>query len=209
MFNRDLYPVITPIAIHSPETFPLLPGLSVNLLVRLEPAPDAPQEQRFAVMPLPKTLARLIPVPDAAKYTCVLLEDMVAAFVTRFFPGEAIAECVPFRVTRNADLAVREDQAGDLLAHMREVLDARKRSNCVRLEADEPFDVDRHLIPERKGVPAHYHYDLRFMIEADPAEPLQISSESKDPAWVEVARVPELNREESMARMVRKTLAKS
>ena len=137
VFNRDLYPVITPIAIHSPETFPLLPGLSVNLLVRLEPAPDAPQEQRFAVMPLPKTLARLIPVPDAAKYTCVLLEDMVAAFVTRFFPGEAIAECVPFRVTRNADLAVREDQAGDLLAHMREVLDARKRSNCVRLEADE------------------------------------------------------------------------
>ena len=62
---------------------------------------------------------------------------------------------------------------------------------------------------ERKGVPAHYHYDLRFMIEADPAEPLQISSESKDLAWVEVARVPELNREESMARMVRKTLAKS
>ena len=89
--------------------------------------------------------------------------------------------------------------------------EAREESGLtrLRLEADEPFDVDRHLIPERKGVPAHYHYDLRFMIEADPAEPLQISSESKDLAWVEVARVPELNREESMARMVRKTLAKS
>ena len=137
VFDRDLFPVITPIAIESPETFPLLPGLSVNLLVRLEPAQDAPQEPRFAVMPLPKTLARLISVPDAARYTGVLLEDVVAAFVTRFFPGEAVTECVPFRVTRNADLAVREDQAGDLLAHMREVLDARKRGNCVRLEADE------------------------------------------------------------------------
>jgi 8-oxo-dGTP pyrophosphatase MutT (NUDIX family) len=87
--------------------------------------------------------------------------------------------------------------------------EAREESGLTRLRlvADEPFDVDRHLIPERKGVPEHFHYDLRFMIEADPAEPLQISSESKDLAWVEVARVPELNREESMARMVRKTLA--
>jgi 8-oxo-dGTP pyrophosphatase MutT (NUDIX family) len=71
-----------------------------------------------------------------------------------------------------------------------------------------PFDVDRHLIPERKGVPAHFHYDLRFMIEADPAEPLRISDESHDLAWVEVAGVPVLNAEESMARMVRKTLAR-
>jgi polyphosphate kinase len=137
VFNRDLYPVVTPIAIHSSGEFPLLPGLTVNLLVRLEPAPDAPEEPRFAVMPLPKSLARLVAVPDAAGYAGVLLEDLAAAFITRFFPGEAVAECVPFRVTRNADLAVREDQAGDLLANMREVLDARKRSNCVRLEVDE------------------------------------------------------------------------
>ena len=86
--------------------------------------------------------------------------------------------------------------------------EAREESGLTRLRAvaAAPFDVDRHLIPGRKGVPAHYHYDLRFMVEADPTEPLVISHESKDLAWVEVARVPELNREESMARMVRKTL---
>ncbi|MBS0632920.1 MAG: NUDIX hydrolase [Verrucomicrobia bacterium] len=85
--------------------------------------------------------------------------------------------------------------------------EAREESGLTRLKAVSaaPFDVDRHLIPERKGVPAHYHYDLRFMIEADPAEPLVISDESKDLAWVEVARVTSLNPEESMARMVRKT----
>jgi len=85
--------------------------------------------------------------------------------------------------------------------------EAREESGLTRLKAVSaaPFDVDRHLIPERKGVPAHYHYDLRFMIEADPAEPLVISDESKDLAWVEVARVTSINPEESMARMVRKT----
>ncbi len=86
--------------------------------------------------------------------------------------------------------------------------EAREESGLTRLRlVDEaPFDVDRHLIPERKGTPAHYHYDLRFMIEADPAEPLAVSDESHDLAWVELERVTTLNPEESMARMVRKTL---
>lgn len=86
--------------------------------------------------------------------------------------------------------------------------EAQEESGLANLRAVSavPFDVDRHLIPERKGVPAHYHYDLRFMIEADPAEPLIISSESHDLAWVEITRVTSLNAEESMARMVRKTL---
>jgi 8-oxo-dGTP pyrophosphatase MutT (NUDIX family) len=71
----------------------------------------------------------------------------------------------------------------------------------------ELFDVDRHWIPERKSEPAHWHFDLRFMIEADPAEPLVVTNESKDLAWVNVADVTSLNPEESMARMVRKTMA--
>lgn len=67
------------------------------------------------------------------------------------------------------------------------------------------FDVDRHRIPARGAEPGHWHYDLRFMIEADPAEPLVVTHESKDLAWVPVAEVTALNPEESMARMVRKT----
>ena len=67
------------------------------------------------------------------------------------------------------------------------------------------FDVDRHWIPERKTEPGHWHYDLRFMIEADPGEPLVVTNESKDLAWVAVSDVTKLNAEESMARMVRKT----
>jgi 8-oxo-dGTP pyrophosphatase MutT (NUDIX family) len=87
--------------------------------------------------------------------------------------------------------------------------EAREESGLTRVRpvAAEIFDLDRHWIPERKTEPAHWHYDLRFMIEADPVEPLTVTNESKDLAWVEVARVTALNPEESMARMVRKTPA--
>ena len=97
------------------------------------------------------------------------------------------------------------DGDGDLLAVA--LREAREESGLtwVRAVSAEIFDCDRHLIPARGAEPAHYHFDVRFMIEADPAEPLVISSESKDLAWVELARVTSLNREESMARMVRKT----
>jgi ADP-ribose pyrophosphatase YjhB (NUDIX family) len=66
------------------------------------------------------------------------------------------------------------------------------------------FDVDRHWIPARANEPAHWHYDLRFGWEADPAELLVITAESKDLAWVEIARMAEYNAEESMMRMARK-----
>ncbi len=97
------------------------------------------------------------------------------------------------------------DGDGDLLAVA--LREAREESGLTRLRAagPAPFDVDRHWIPPRQTEPGHYHYDLRFVIEADPSEPLTISNESKDLAWVELARVTALNPEESMARMVRKT----
>ncbi|MDB6169987.1 MAG: hydrolase [Verrucomicrobia bacterium] len=86
--------------------------------------------------------------------------------------------------------------------------EAREESGLtgIRATSRDIFDVDRHLIPARKSEPAHWHYDIRFMIEADPAEPLKVSDESKELAWVPVAHVTALNPEESMARMVRKTL---
>ena len=86
--------------------------------------------------------------------------------------------------------------------------EAREESGLsgLRLVSPTVFDLDVHLIPARRTDPAHLHYDLRFLIEADPAEPLAISEESTDLAWVERDRVTALNPEESMARMVRKTL---
>ena len=87
--------------------------------------------------------------------------------------------------------------------------EAEEESGLTRLRAvsDTLFDVDRHLIPARKNEPEHWHYDLRFMIEADPDESFVISDESNDLAWIEITRMAEFNPEESMMRMARKTLA--
>jgi 8-oxo-dGTP pyrophosphatase MutT (NUDIX family) len=88
--------------------------------------------------------------------------------------------------------------------------EAREESGLrsLRLAAAQLFDVDRHWIPARGAEPAHWHYDLRFVFVADPAEALVVTAESKELAWVEMSRVIDLNPEESMARMVRKTRAK-
>lgn len=87
--------------------------------------------------------------------------------------------------------------------------EATEESGLTRLRVVSPtlFDVDRHWIPPRKTEPGHWHYDLRFFIEADPAESLTITDESHDLAWIEIARMAEYNPEESMMRMARKTAA--
>lgn len=77
----------------------------------------------------------------------------------------------------------------------------------LRLVSPEVFDLDRHWIPPRRMEPGHFHYDLRFLFEGDPDEPLTVSAESRELAWVELERVAALNPEESLARMVRKTRA--
>jgi len=110
------------------------------------------------------------------------------------------------KLDRWLQLGGHVDGHPDLLdAALRE---AREESGLARLRAVSPeiFDVDRHRIPARGSEPEHWHYDVRFLIEADPAEPLVVSNESKDLAWVELARVAELNSSESLLRMVRKTV---
>lgn len=86
--------------------------------------------------------------------------------------------------------------------------EAQEESGLTRLKLLSPgiFDVDRHRIPARGNEPEHWHYDVRFLIEADAAEPLSVSGESKDLAWVTLEDVAGLNPSESLARMVRKTM---
>ena len=134
-FEDEVYPVLAPIAIESAASFPLLRGLGLNLAVRLRPVPSAPRKQRYAVVAVPRQLPRLVPVPSTEGFQYVLIEDVIGAWIGKLFPGEPVVECTPFRITRNADMSVREDLAGDLLAQMREVLQARRHSACVRLEA--------------------------------------------------------------------------
>ena len=99
-----------------------------------------------------------------------------------------------------------EDDADMLSAALRE---AHEESGLVKVTplSEQIFDVDVHAIPANPKEPAHFHYDIRFLFAADRSVPLIVSSESKDLAWVEIEKIAELTGEESVLRMVRKTLA--
>jgi len=137
VFEHELYPVITPIAIKENDDLPQLPGLTVLLFVRLKPDVKKAKKARYAVVLIPKRLGRFITAPIEEGHNYVLVEDVVGEFIGRLFPGEPIAEVTPFRITRNADMGVREDLAGDLLMRMKDVLIARKQSHTVRLEISD------------------------------------------------------------------------
>ena len=145
LFESDIRLILTPMAVSGADDFPLLVNQSLNVCVRLAPAAAEPNAPRFAVIPLGQVVRRFVTLPSEGGYAFTMLEDVVAMLIDRFFPGEDVLECVPFRLTRNADMGLREDQAFDLLAQMEELLDARKESDCVRLE------IADHASPELLG----------------------------------------------------------
>ena len=136
LFEDSIFPVVTPLAVAPDREFPLLAGLGLALYVRLEGAPEDPAP-RHALVAMPKSLPRFLTLPGETGFAYVLLEEIVRAYAGRLFPGVAVQECAAFRITRNADMGVREDLAGDLLSQMREVLVERKESDCVRLELEK------------------------------------------------------------------------
>jgi polyphosphate kinase len=136
LFEDFIFPVITPVAVALGAEFPLLAGLGIALHVRLEGPPEE-GGARHALVAVPKGLARFLTLPGEAGFSYILLEEVIRAYVGRLFPGVKVLECAAFRITRNADMGVREDLAGDLLAQMREVLTERKESDCVRLEIEK------------------------------------------------------------------------
>jgi 8-oxo-dGTP pyrophosphatase MutT (NUDIX family) len=76
----------------------------------------------------------------------------------------------------------------------------------IKLLSKQIYDIDIHIIPQRKDVPAHYHYDVRFIFEADENQELIISEESNDLAWIPIEKMAEFNNSESMMRMARKVI---
>ena len=161
VFDEEIQAILTPMAITAADEFPLLLNLTLNVAVQLEPGRMHPGIPRFAVIPLGRAPSRFITLPSEGGYECILLEDVVQMFVQRFFPGESILECVPFRITRNAEMDVREDMASDLLAEMEDALDARRLSDCIRLEiADRASPALREFLQRALDVREEHTYAL-------------------------------------------------
>ncbi len=134
-FLANIAPLLTPLAMEV-EMPPLLPNL--NLILGLELLPPAVENEapqpRFVAVTLPDALPRRVHSACLGKEAYVMLEDVVATFIGTLFPGERLLSQSPFRVTRNGDIAVEEEEGGDFAQEMEAVLVARKFSHCVRLE---------------------------------------------------------------------------
>ena len=133
-YNERVFPVLTPLSVDPTHPFPYISNVSLNLgtLVIPEDAETA-EEPRFARVKLPPNVPRLIPVSDSG-YTFVLLEEVIAAHIETLFTGMRVLECQPFRITRDADIEIEEDEAGDLLKTVEQQLRQRRFGFGVRLE---------------------------------------------------------------------------
>ncbi len=151
-FHEEIYPVISPMDIDPESPFPILANLGLHLCVRMASG-DSEKPHRFAFIPLGKVLSRFITLPSDRGYNYALLEDVTAELVDQYYPGKRIDECVAFRVTRNADVSVREDSAADLMMGMQEVLHSRRSAGFVRLEiAETVSETTLHFLQDQLGL---------------------------------------------------------
>ena len=157
-FRHDFLPVITPQIVSQHRPFPLLQGLAMYLCVSLESEggvtavqdaaagashashasqekpSDAPEGPDFAIIPMGKVFPRMVSLPSPRGYSYVLSEDLIKYHVGELFPGRKVRGVAAFRVVRNADVELREDEAADLMVGMEDLLEGRRMSRVVRLE---------------------------------------------------------------------------
>ncbi len=138
-FNDRIFPVLTPLSVDPAHPFPYISNLSLNLATTVrDPVTGV---RRFARVKIPPLLPRFIRLPGGERY--VPLEDVIAGHVDALFPGMQVLSHHVFRVTRDADVDVEEDEAEDLLAAVESVIRARRRAaSPVRLEIDESMPPD-------------------------------------------------------------------
>ena len=131
-FESTIAPVLTPLAVDASHPFPFLSNRSLNLGVTLL---DKTGEANIAVIQVPSVLPRLLEIPiEKGKRCFVFLEDVIRLYCRKLFHGYKIKNIVPFRITRNADFLIDEEEADDLLLEVERSLRQRKRGRAVRLE---------------------------------------------------------------------------
>ena len=156
-YESRIFPILTPLAVDPSHPFPYISNLALNLAVTVRDTDTG--EQRFARVKVPRNFPRCVPVPDSDDF--MLLEDLIEAHLDRLFPGMEIVSTSRFRVTRNADLSLDDEDAEDLLAAVEMELRRRRFGRAVRLEVQsniskadlsmmctelelDPIDVIRH-----------------------------------------------------------------
>ncbi len=136
-FESVVFPILTPLAFDPAHPFPFLSNLSLSLAVELTEKDEG--RVFFARVKVPPSLPRFVPLPGNTPRSSefLLLEDLVEAHLSQLFPGLKIRGASAFRVTRDADIEIREEEAGDLLRSVAENVRQRRFGAAIRLEVDE------------------------------------------------------------------------
>jgi polyphosphate kinase len=151
-YKQEIFPVLTPLAIDASHPFPFISNLSVNLLVIIR---DPQRGLLYARIKVPEVLPRLIQIPyEVGEHATnpkrpmhfVWLEDVIAANLADLFPGRTVDDVTAFRVTRDTDLEIEEDEASDLLETIEESIRQRSFGSVVRLS------IDKHASPDTKAL---------------------------------------------------------
>jgi polyphosphate kinase len=143
-FNDMLYPVLTPMAVDSSRPFPLILSKSLNIGILLKHS-DEDKGYMFATVQVPSGLPRMVELPGLAEKSgkhFIFLEEIIRMFLGTLFTGREIICAHPYRITRNADLSIDEEEAEDLLQEIEKSLKKRNWGAGIRLEID-------HLVDER------------------------------------------------------------
>ena len=160
-FLDEIYPVLTPLAVDPGHPFPYISTLSLSIAVGLRDPENG--ETRFARVKVPPILPRLI---DIEPGRFILIDQVIEANLDTLFSGMEVLEHHLFRVTRNADLAIEEDEADDLLMALEEELRRRRFGEAVRLEVERSMPpATRQILLRGIGLGEEDCYEIRGMLD--------------------------------------------
>ncbi|MBQ8592599.1 MAG: RNA degradosome polyphosphate kinase [Lachnospiraceae bacterium] len=144
-FADNVYPVLTPMAVDSSRPFPLIRNKSLNIGALLQKKDDK-DDVEFATVQVPSVLARIVPIPSEHKEskTVILLEEIIERNIQKLFLNYRVICAHPFRIMRNADLTLDEEEAADLLKEIEKQLKKRQWGQAIRLEVEN--NIDKRLL---------------------------------------------------------------
>ncbi len=171
---QELFPVLTPLAVDSGHPFPRLPNLSFSLLLEVIDQEDG--VRRMAIVQVPSVLPRFVRLPGP-EHGFVMLEDLIRCRVAELFPGHDVRRAHGFRVTRDADIAIAEDEADDLLRAVEDEVRRRRWGDVVRLEV-------------AADMPEAWRHQLRDLLRVDVDDVYEIAHHLNAAAFLELATLP-------------------
>jgi polyphosphate kinase len=166
-FSAQILPVLTPLAVEELDPCPLLPGLQLHVALLIAADGSGEQAEKIAVVPVPARMARFVALPSDQGLRVVLLEDVIAEHAGDLFPGCDVLATTVFRITRDADVAIQDDDASDLLNAVEQAVLARRRRAAVRLSLSAGSDRRlRKWLVDWLGLRNEDVYDVEGMLDA-------------------------------------------